>query len=37
MQILNVFDLYREIMKIDEIVNVCFISAFELYHEELKY
>ena len=30
------FELYREIRKIDERVKVCFITAFEAYHEELK-
>ncbi len=30
------FELYWEIRKIDEKVKVCFITAFEVYHEELK-
>jgi len=30
------FELYIEIRKIDERVKVCFITAFEVYHEELK-
>ena len=33
---MNGFELYLEIMKIDEKVKVCFITAFEVYHEELK-
>jgi CheY-like chemotaxis protein len=33
---MNGFELYREIRKIDEKVKVCFITAFEVYHEELK-
>ena len=33
---INGFELYREIRKIDERVKVCFITAFEVYHEELK-
>ncbi|HYT02928.1 MAG TPA: response regulator [Candidatus Acidoferrum sp.] len=33
---MNGFELYREIRKIDERVKVCFITAFEVYHEELK-
>jgi DNA-binding response OmpR family regulator len=33
---MNGFELYREIRKIDERVKVCFITAFEAYHEELK-
>src|SRR5947209_14773133 len=36
MRNLNGFELYREIRKIDERVKVCFITAFEVYHEELK-
>jgi CheY-like chemotaxis protein len=30
------FELYKEIRKIDERVKICFITAFEVYHEELK-
>jgi DNA-binding response OmpR family regulator len=33
---MNGFELDREIRKIDERVKVCFITAFEVYHEELK-
>ncbi len=33
---MNGFELYREIRKIDERVKVCFITAFEVYHEDLK-
>src|SRR6266487_6906142 len=33
---MNGFELYREIRKIDERVKVCFITAFQVYHEELK-
>jgi DNA-binding response OmpR family regulator len=33
---MNGFELYREIRKIDDKVRVCFITAFEVYHEELK-
>lgn len=33
---MNGFELYREIRKIDERVKICFITAFEVYHEELK-
>ena len=33
---INGFELYREIRKIDERVKVCFITAFEVYHEEFK-
>src|SRR6266702_1570957 len=33
---MNGFELYREIRKIDERIKVCFITAFEVYHEELK-
>jgi len=32
---MNGFDLYREMMKINE-VKVCFITAYEVYYEELK-
>jgi two-component SAPR family response regulator len=30
------FELYRKIKDIDSKVNVCFITAFESYHEEFK-
>jgi CheY-like chemotaxis protein len=33
---MNGFELYREIRKIDERVKVCFVTAFEVYYEELK-
>jgi CheY-like chemotaxis protein len=33
---MNGFELYREIRKIDDKVKVCFVTAFEVYHEELK-
>ena len=33
---MNGFELYREIRKIDNKVKVCFVTAFEVYHEELK-
>jgi DNA-binding response OmpR family regulator len=33
---MNGFELYREIRKIDDKLRVCFITAFEVYHEELK-
>jgi response regulator RpfG family c-di-GMP phosphodiesterase len=33
---MNGFELYREIRKIDDKVKVCFVTAFELYHEEQK-
>ncbi|MFY9869947.1 MAG: response regulator [Candidatus Nitrosopolaris sp.] len=33
---MNGFELYREIRKIDDKVRVCFVTAFEVYHEELK-
>jgi DNA-binding response OmpR family regulator len=33
---LNGFELYREIRKIDGEIKVCFITAFEIYHDELK-
>ena len=33
---MNGFELYREIRKIDERVKICFITAFEVCHEELK-
>ena len=30
------FKLYHEIRKIDDRVKICFITAFDVYHEELK-
>jgi CheY-like chemotaxis protein len=33
---MNGFELYREIRKIDGRVKVCFVTAFEVYYEELK-
>jgi CheY-like chemotaxis protein len=33
---MNGFELYIEIRKIDHKVKVCFVTAFELYYEELK-
>ena len=33
---MNGFELHREIRKIDEKVKVCFITAFEVYYDELK-
>ena len=33
---MNGSELYREIRKIDDKVKVCFITAFEVYYEELK-
>ena len=33
---MNGFELYREIRKIDDKVKVCFVTAFEVYYEELK-
>jgi two-component system response regulator ChvI len=30
------FELYRKIKDVDSKVNVCFITAFESYHEEFK-
>ncbi|MGB8935553.1 MAG: response regulator [Candidatus Nitrosopolaris sp.] len=33
---LNGFELYQEIRKIDDKIKVCFITAFEVYHEGLK-
>jgi len=33
---MNGFELFREIRKIDDKVRVCFITAFEVYHGELK-
>ena len=33
---MNGYELYKEIRKIDERVKVCFVTAFEVYYEELK-
>ena len=33
---MNGFELYREIRTIDHKVKVCFVTAFELYYEELR-
>lgn len=33
---MNGFELYREIKKIDDKLKVCFITAFEVYYEQLK-
>ena len=33
---MNGFELYREIRKIDDKCRICFISAFELYYDELR-
>jgi two-component system catabolic regulation response regulator CreB/two-component system response regulator ChvI len=33
---MNGFELFTEIRKIDRKVKVCFITAFEVYHEELR-
>lgn len=33
---MNGFELYKEIRKIDKKTKVCFITAFEVYHEELR-
>lgn len=30
------FELYQEIMKIDDKVKVCFITAFDVYHGEIR-
>lgn len=36
MPIMNGFDLYRELVKIDEKARICFITAFEMYYDEFK-
>jgi two-component system, OmpR family, response regulator ChvI len=36
MPAMNGFELYREIRKIDKKIKVCFITAYEIYQEELK-
>jgi len=33
---MNGFQLYRHLKKIDDSPNVCFITAYETYYEELK-
>ena len=33
---MNGFELYTEIRKIDDKVKICFITAFEIYYEELR-
>src|SRR5205809_3467438 len=33
---MNGFELYTEIRKVDKKVKVCFITAFEIYYEELR-
>jgi CheY-like chemotaxis protein len=33
---MNGFELYQKIRKIDDKIKVCFITAFEIYHEGLK-
>ncbi|MGH9925909.1 MAG: response regulator [Nitrososphaeraceae archaeon] len=33
---MNGFELYDKIKEIDDKVNVCFITAFEEYHDEIK-
>jgi len=33
---MNGFELYKKIEKIDNKIKVCFITAFEDYHEEFK-
>jgi CheY-like chemotaxis protein len=33
---MNGFELHRETRKIDENVKICFITAFEVYYEELE-
>jgi CheY-like chemotaxis protein len=33
---MNGFELYSKIRKIDDKVKVCFVTAFEVYYEELK-
>ncbi|HYT45678.1 MAG TPA: response regulator [Methylomirabilota bacterium] len=36
MPYMNGFEFYREIRKIDDKIKVCFVTAFEVYYEELK-
>ena len=33
---MNGFELYKEIEKVDGVVKVCFITAFEVYYEALR-
>ena len=33
---MNGFELYREIRKINSNLKVCFITAYEVYYEQLK-
>ena len=33
---INGFDLYRQLMKKDSGVRVCFLTAFEIYYEEFR-
>ena len=33
---MNGFELYKEIRKIDDKVKICFITAFDVYHGEIK-
>jgi two-component SAPR family response regulator len=33
---MNGFELYREMRKINSEVKVCFITAYEVYYEQLK-
>jgi DNA-binding response OmpR family regulator len=33
---MNGFELYKEIAKMDKKVKVCFMTAFEIYHDEFK-
>jgi DNA-binding response OmpR family regulator len=33
---MNGFELYTEIRKIDDKVKICFMTAFEIYYEELR-
>jgi two-component system catabolic regulation response regulator CreB/two-component system response regulator ChvI len=33
---MNGFELYQEIRKIDDKVKICIITAFDLYHEDIK-
>jgi DNA-binding response OmpR family regulator len=33
---MNGFELYTEIRKVDDKVKICFLTAFEMYYEELR-
>ena len=33
---INGFELYRELLKVDNKVRVCFITAFEIYYDEFR-